>query len=381
MKGVSLMFDKLINIKTALNQKFFEREEEIEGMLLSLLSRQHMLLIGEPGTAKSYLATELSKVIDGGSYFQWLLTKYTTPEELFGALKLEEFEKGIHARNTDGKLPEAHLVFLDEIFKSNSAILNSLLTLINERLFYNNGTPTKSPLVTMIGASNEYPEEEGLEALFDRLLLRYEVKPVKDRNNRIKIRKGEGRNVEIPSLTLSELRELQFFVEMVNMPDPIHEVFDDIYIDLLDEGINISQRRTDQSVAVLKAKAFIEGRNQVEEKDLMVLKHILWNEIEEKELATEIVKSHAYDKVTKKLIEIEEITKEIVSNFDEINQGSNAPYEDGTELTEKLKGLREELDELKNKSPHRSEEIEEVSSYVKKEHSMIVEKLIQPVNA
>src|SRR5690554_3092273 len=122
------MFNKLNDIKNALNKKFLEREEEIEGMLVSLLSRQHMLLVGEPGTGKSLLSMELANIIDGSNYFQWLLTKYTTPEELFGALSLKELEQGIHKRNTNGKLPEAHIVFLDEIFKSNSAILNSLLT-------------------------------------------------------------------------------------------------------------------------------------------------------------------------------------------------------------------------------------------------------------
>ena len=111
------------------------------------------------------------------------ITAFTTPEDMFGPVSLSELEKGVYKRNTDHKMPAAHLSFLDEIFKANSAILNALPTLINERLFYNNGIPHETPLISVIGASNEYPEEgEGLEALFDRFLLRFEVEYI-----------GEGR--------------------------------------------------------------------------------------------------------------------------------------------------------------------------------------------
>ena len=151
--------NKIQEIKKALNQKYFEREKEIEAILTAVLSRQHVLLIGPAGTGKSALSAELSNMIKGSSYFQWLLTRFSTPEELFGALSLHELEKGVYKRNTTSKLPEAHFAFLDEIFKANSAILNSLLTLINERLFYNGEMPVKSPLMSIIGSSNEYPED------------------------------------------------------------------------------------------------------------------------------------------------------------------------------------------------------------------------------
>lgn len=149
---------KLDDIKNALNAKFYEREAEVEAILIAILSRQHLLMIGPSGTAKSALAVELANMIQDTKYFQWLLTRFSTPEELFGPLSLKDLEQGVYKRNTESKMPEVHVVFLDEIFKANSAILNSLLTIINERIFYNDGSPIPVPLMSVIGASNEYPE-------------------------------------------------------------------------------------------------------------------------------------------------------------------------------------------------------------------------------
>ena len=121
------------------------------------------------------LADELCRRIEGANYFQWLLTKFSTPEEIFGAVSLKSLEQDDYRRVTDHKLPEAHIAFLDEIFKANSSILNALLTLINERLFHNGRERVIVPLITMFGASNELPDEDELTALFDRFMLRFMV--------------------------------------------------------------------------------------------------------------------------------------------------------------------------------------------------------------
>lgn len=372
---------KINAIQDALNKKFYEREEEIEGMLVALLSGQHVLLIGEPGTGKSLLSMELANIIDGSDYFQWLLTKYTTPEELFGALSLKELEKGVHVRNVKDKLPEAHLAFLDEIFKSNSAILNSLLTLINERIFYNNGTPIESPLISLIGASNEYPEEdEGLEAMFDRLLLRYEVKQVRDRNNFVEMLKDKSKDIKVPSITIKELYDVQDHTNQIVVSDRIYETIADICQELEDEGIRPSARRVKNSIEAIKAKTFIDGRTHVEEKDLIILNHILWNDIHEKEDAINIIKNFAQDNVENVLdrvkVESVELLNEVRNSKSRKSNSETANYDQATEISSKLKSLAAELEQLNKDNPGRTDEIKVVLDEINEGQQSIFEELL-----
>ncbi|KAA9011512.1 AAA family ATPase [Niallia endozanthoxylica] len=340
--------NKIQKIKKALNKKYYERENEIEAMLTAILARQHVLLIGPAGTGKSALSAELSKIIKDCNYFQWLLTRFSTPEELFGVLSLTELEKGIYKRNTTSKLPEAHFVFLDEIFKANSAILNSLLTLINERLFYNGEIPIKSPLMSVIGSSNEYPDEgEGLEALFDRFLLRFEVKYVNDTQNFISMLQGNTDHIEIPSMTMNELLEYQFMTDMMNIPYEVYQILVEIRLDLLDEGIRPSDRRFKQSLSLLKAKAFMEGRQQVERSDIMLLQNTLWETIEQKDVTVQIVKENAQDKFQKL---IEDRKQEVNELQTSINRDSSV--EERIEVRNKLLAIQNELDEVYKQQQH-----------------------------
>jgi len=348
---------KIKEIKESLTKKYFERSQEIEGILTAILARQHVLLIGPAGTGKSALSAELKNIVRGSNYFQWLLTRFSTPEELFGVLNLKELEKGVYKRNTSGKLPESHFAFLDEIFKANSAILNSLLTLINERLFYNNGTPFKSPLITLIGSSNEYPEEgEGLEALFDRFLLRFEVNYLKEDRNFIDMLKGNGQDVEIPSISLEELVQYQFMVDLVNIPDDVYEALAEIRRRLHDEGIFPSDRRFKQSLSLLRAKAFLEGRTEVVVNDIMLLANSLWETIDQKNMVTQIVRENAQDKVT---MLIEEYTEVIAELIDSIKNDTST--ETNVEVRKKLKEIEKDLKE-KVKDPTKIDKLLETIS-------------------
>jgi len=158
-------------IRRELEQKFLAKEEIIRLMLIAAIAGEHMVLIGPPGTAKSAVIRSFAKLIDA-KYFEYLLTRFSEPNELFGPVDIQGFRQGTYRRVTTGMLPEAEVVFLDEAFKANSAILNSLLTLLNERRFNNGSTVVRVPLISLFAASNEVPSSDNLDAIFDRFLLR-----------------------------------------------------------------------------------------------------------------------------------------------------------------------------------------------------------------
>ncbi|PIC76782.1 ATPase [Sporosarcina sp. P19] len=351
---------KLHEIKKALNAKFFERENEVEGILVALLSKQHMLMIGPAGTAKSALSVELAKIVNGTSYFQWLLTRFSTPEEVFGPLSLKDLEEGIYKRNTAAKMPEAHLVFLDEIFKANSAILNSLLTLINERLFYNDGQPIEAPLMSVIGASNEYPEDgEGLEALFDRFLLRFEINFIADESNFVSMMKDEGEHVEIPTMHLDDLVQLQKMTNKVHIPDEVYETLSTIRRELQDEGIQPSDRRFKQSLSILQARALIHQRESIQTDDMVILENALWETLDQKETVCTIVRRHSQDGLAQRLSAIENEANEI---YDSAVRDHST--EAGMEAIKKISALSTELNELKEQNTSRATEVDHLQKQI-----------------
>ena len=281
--------DKLKALRQELTELFVERDEFIDGALAALLSRQHVLLIGPPGSGKSTLVHALCERIPGAVYFHWLLTKFSTPEELFGPVSLQGLEQDRYYRVTEGKLPTAHIAFLDEIFNANSAILNALLSLINERVYYNDATPTSVPLNTLFGACNLLPESRDLDCLFDRFLFRYQVDYIEDSD-------GFRSMLETPqdgrlsaTLELAELEQAQRDAARVTAGPDVTGWLAEIRSRVRGLGLVVSDRRFQSSLGGLRAHAYLQGRSRVEARDLALLGHMLWSLPEERAPLEEII--------------------------------------------------------------------------------------------
>jgi MoxR-like ATPase len=174
---------KRINrFRQSLGRFFVDKQEIIDLMAIAAIAQEPLLLVGPPGTAKSDLVLKFKDAlgIAEGDYFEYMLTRFTEPSEIIGAIDIKELRDGRYIRKKDGKLPTATLVFLDEIFKSNSAILNILLTIINEKKFYQEGKPEAVPLRVLFAATNEIPEQGELAALKDRFVLKVMSRPVQE---------------------------------------------------------------------------------------------------------------------------------------------------------------------------------------------------------
>lgn len=268
---------------------FVERADAVEVLLLAVLARQHVVLLGPPGTAKTALIRTFARAVDL-RVFSWQLTRFSTPEELFGPVDVAALERGQYRRVTAGKLPEAELVYLDEIFKANSAILNALLSAMQERIFYNDGQPAPISLISLIGASNEVPEEDGLEALWDRFLLRVRVGYIAERGAfRQMLATRIPKESISPIISRSDLDAAQAAVERVVIPDAIL----DRIVTLRDEanarGIIASDRRYVEALSLLRAAAFLDGRDEVIEDDLLVFRHVLWQDPAQIQEVTQLV--------------------------------------------------------------------------------------------
>ena len=259
-----------------------EREDEIDLVLTALVAKEHVLLVGPPGCAKSLLLDSLFRWV-GGTKFALLMTKYTVPEEVVGPVSLAGLKEDRYLRITAGKLPEADFTYLDEIFKSSSAILNTLLRILNERTFdAGDGVAKKVPLKLCVAASNEWPSPETgkeLAALFDRFTFRKAVRPIVTQAGRKRLLWDRDHTPALSgSIAPIEIEAAHFEAMSLPWSKDATEAMETILRELAKEGVQPGDRRQVKAVAAARAYAWLHGAEQVEPGHLEVLASVLWDD-------------------------------------------------------------------------------------------------------
>lgn len=274
---------RLVQLIDELSTGLVERDTPVRLALLAALTSEHMILVGPPGTAKSEIARRIGWAFRDATYFERLMTRFSVPEELFGPLSLKGLERDEYTRLTAGYLPTATVAFLDEVFKANSAILNALLGVLNERVFDNGTERVRLPLITLIGASNEIPTAEELLALYDRFLIRYRVEPVSAAGfgellaleGRVTADRVQAR------ISVRVLDKLRAEAARVRLSGGVRHVLHTLREWLAGQGIYVSDRRWLKIVQLLRVAAYTEGRTLVLWPDCWLLQHCLWSHPEQ----------------------------------------------------------------------------------------------------
>jgi MoxR-like ATPase len=280
-----------------LKQRFVGRDEVIDLIALAVVAGEHLFLFGPPGTAKSALIRQLAGAVRG-RYFEYMLTRFSEPNEIFGPIDIARLREGTVVTVTTGMLPEAELVFLDELFNANSAILNNLLTVLNERVYRRGAETHRLPLLSLFSASNHLPEDEALRALFDRFLLRCHVRNLRPEAMPRLLQAGWAlENAPPPeaSVTTAELASLHVQLYRVDLA-PVTGPYIELVGKVRDLGIAFSDRRSVKVLKLLAASALLCGRGSANPSDLWVLRYV-WDREEQIEplaaLVNGVLEQHA----------------------------------------------------------------------------------------
>ena len=267
-----------------LKQAYVGREEVVDLIALAIVAGEHLFLYGPPGTAKSALIRAFAQEVDA-RYFEYLLTRFSEPNEIFGPIDLIKLREGTVATVTTGMLPEAEFVFLDELFNANSAILNNLLTVLNERIYRRGAETHRLPMLSLFSASNHLPEDDALGALFDRFLLRCRVEPLPREAIPRLLRAGwlleskNGAPSAQSSVSADDLRALSRRVFAVDL-SPIDDLYADTVFKVRDLGIALSDRRAVKVLKLVAASAVLCGRSVAAGSDLWVMRYV-WDRDEQ----------------------------------------------------------------------------------------------------
>ena len=405
------MIERFKLLLREMNRGIYEKETEISLSLLAALAGESIILLGPPGVAKSMVARQLKNAFRDAHSFEYLMSRFSTPDEIFGPVSIQKLKTSdTYERAVDGYLPTADVVFLDEIWKAGPAIQNTLLTVINEKIFRNGNREMHLPLKLLVAASNELPAKgEGLEALWDRFVIRIESRPIKmEKNFRAMLLevksslevKSEERRVKKQSSTAegkvnsTDLFEDTIFDEQIGADVSIspaeyaewsqaidkigvkEEVLDAISrirkalravnVDEAAERRNIyvSDRRWKNIVRLLRTSAFMQDREEVDICDLLPIYHCLWQEPEERDAIRSIVIRALFSPFAEKLVEMKNaLAEDIKYHRVRRNPDDGRDYEGEIEtLSDGLTSLERRLGENLFVS---SDDKAEISAYLR----------------
>lgn len=342
----------LARIEQELGSLFYEREEVIRGMVLALIARENVLLLGPPGCGKSELCRELCRRIAGeepGAYFEETLTRASPDDVLFGPLSPKSLAEDRYRRNTTLMLPEARIVFLDEVFKAGPSTLHALLRALNERTFKNDGVIQELPLELVVAASNELPEDsEQLEAFWDRLLLRYRVGPIKDPANLAAFLTAVNsgtRSATKSRLSPAALAAARSAAAAVDA-SPVLGKLQELTARLAGENISVSVRRLGKCVNLVKAHAFLSSRAEAADEDLSPLAHALWDHPEQAPKVRKMVMEIANPALEEARELLDEATEILEDALAAAADPEKDKYDAGKEALAKFERVKERLVDL-----------------------------------